>query len=80
MCRGIYVEVRRQLVGVSACLLPCGSRESNSSHQAWQQIASPTEPTQWPPRHIQNIFKNSLVIFLAYNYILKITFKGILNN
>lgn len=46
MCYDIYVEVIRQLVEVSAFLLPRSTRVSKSSHQPWQQVASSTESTQ----------------------------------
>lgn len=47
-CHSMYVEARRQLVGVSSLFLPYGSQWLNSGHQAWGQEMSPRETSRWP--------------------------------
>lgn len=43
MCHNIHVEVRRQLVGVSSYLAPCGLLVSDSACQAGKQAPLLTE-------------------------------------
>lgn len=51
-CHGLYMEVRGQCVGVGFLLLPCCFGGLNSSHLAWWQAPSPTEPSQHASENI----------------------------
>lgn len=44
----MFLEIRRQLVGVSTLPLPCEFWESISGHQTWQPAPLPTEIAQQP--------------------------------
>lgn len=61
----LCVKARGELVGVGSLLLPCGSGESNSGHQIWQQALQPLDHLSSPA--VQNI--DVLIIsFFVYQY------------
>lgn len=45
LCQGMHVEVWRLFSGTSSPFWPCWSQGLNSSHQAWQQVPLPDEPS-----------------------------------
>lgn len=56
-CFSVHTEVRGQLSGISSLLLPCGTQEYSSAHQAGPQVPLPTEPSH---------LTGSLVIWLEF--------------
>lgn len=62
-CHRTHEEVRGQLTVVPALLLPCGSWELNSGHQAWLQAPLLSKPSHGP----QSYFLFSLDPSLSFD-------------
>lgn len=65
-CHGMGVQVRRQLGGFGAQLLPCGLQESNSGCQAWWHTPLLTEPSQLTQSNLYKGCHQCFVIWFVF--------------